>query len=160
MISAQQLADAFRRNAGIVRNQTEGLDHSDSLIQPAGGGNCMNWVVGHLLTYRFRTLEVMGQAAPGVDRLARYRRESEPVTGDGEGVLRLDELLRLLDDSEAILAEALVSANSDFWAQELQVGQRTTTIGQRVFFNYFHECYHVGQLELLRNAAGRHEKVI
>jgi hypothetical protein len=40
------------------------------------------------------------------------------------------------------------------------VDQRTTTVGQRVLGLYFHETYHVGQLELLRQLAGTGDKVI
>jgi hypothetical protein len=35
-----------------------------------------------------------------------------------------------------------------------------TTRGARLFFYYFHETYHVGQTELLRQLAGRDDKII
>jgi uncharacterized damage-inducible protein DinB len=45
-------------------------------------------------------------------------------------------------------------------AREITVRERKTTVGQRVFFLYFHESYHVGQTELLRQLAGKNDKII
>jgi hypothetical protein len=34
------------------------------------------------------------------------------------------------------------------------------TLGNRLFFIYYHETYHVGQTELLRQLAGKNDKII
>ena len=75
-------------------------------------------------------------------------------------MLPLEELLRLLAASQEPLAAALGRATPDDLAREWQVGQRTTTVGAWVFFLYFHETYHVGQTELLRQLAGADDKII
>lgn len=45
--------EIFRNQAenidGILRLNVAGLTHEESLIQPRPGGNCLNWVMGHLL---------------------------------------------------------------------------------------------------------------
>jgi uncharacterized damage-inducible protein DinB len=46
------------------------------------------------------------------------------------------------------------------FAREIGSGERKTTVGQRAFFLYFHETYHVGQTELFRQLAGKNDKVI
>ena len=33
----------------------DGLTHDDSLFQPQGGGNCLNWIIGHLVKARNTT---------------------------------------------------------------------------------------------------------
>ena len=33
----------------VVRLNVEGISHEDSLIQPQPAGNCLNWVIGHLV---------------------------------------------------------------------------------------------------------------
>jgi hypothetical protein len=45
-------------------------------------------------------------------------------------------------------------------SSEIEVGQRTMTMGRRLFGLYFHETFHTGQTELLRQLAGTDDKVI
>jgi len=160
MITNTQMAEAFGRNLSIVQSQSEGLSHADSLRQPPFRGNCLNWVLGHMAESRDSILGALGEAPSSGKAVARYARESEPITADDAGALPLDELLRLLVASQEALAAALGRATPDDLARELKVGPRTTTVGARVFFLYFHETYHVGQTELLRQLAGANDKVI
>lgn len=158
VITHDDLLRAFDRNRRIIRLQTEGLDTSDSLIQPPFGGNCMNWVIGHVVVHRGKALTALG-SEPVLDEetVALYDAESNPITGDGPGVLRLDALLETLEESQERLAASLPSADFD---AEIESRGRTTTLGSRVHFWYFHDTYHTGQTELLRGLAGRTDKVI
>jgi hypothetical protein len=45
MITAKDLIGASERNLGIIKAQTEGLSHADSLLQLPFRGNCLNWVL-------------------------------------------------------------------------------------------------------------------
>ena len=160
MLTPNDLAAAFERNVRIVKRQAEGLTHADSLIQPASQGNCLNWVVGHMTANRDQILETLGEpllAAPG----ARYTRGSQPLTGDGEGVLPLEELLARLEQTQPRIAAALERLGEAGLArEETQDTERKRTVGQQVFFLYFHEVYHVGQTEQLRQLAGKYDTVI
>jgi hypothetical protein len=160
MISTTQLTEAFGRNVTLLQRQAAGLTHADSLLQPPFRGNCLNWVLGHIAENRDSVLEALGEAPSSGEAVARYARESEPITEDDAGALPLDELLRLLAVSQEALAAALGRATPEDLARELKLGQRTTTVGARVFFLYFHETYHVGQTELLRQLAGADDKII
>jgi hypothetical protein len=160
MITTTQLADAFARNISILQRQSEGLTYAQSLLQPPFRGNCLNWVFGHLANNRDNILKALGAAAVTGEAGTRYARESEPITGDGPGVLPLEELLRLLAASQEALAAALAHATPEDLAREVPAGQRMITVAERVFFLYFHETYHVGQTELLRQLAGVNDKVI
>jgi uncharacterized damage-inducible protein DinB len=161
MIAAAQLATAFERNLNIIKLQTAGLTHDDSLLQPPCRGNCLNWVLGHVAVHRNKALEALGAEPVMGEAHARYDWESEPVTGEGPGVLRLEELVRMLDRSQTAIATALDrAASAGALLEEIQVGGRSMSIGERVFFLYFHETYHVGQTELLRQLAGKDDKVI
>ena len=160
MISPAQLTEAFARNANVIRMQTEGLTHEDSLRQPLFRGNCLNWVLGHLAQNRDQVLAALG-AEPVIGKAGeRYRRESDPIMEDGPDVLRLNELLEIFDQSQAALAKALGQATEEYLREEISAGQRTAHRNERLFFLYFHETYHVGQTELLRQLAGKDDKVI
>jgi hypothetical protein len=145
----------------MIHTQTEGLTQTDTLIQPQPSGNCMNWVLGHLLDNQITLLTLLGKESP-VDSvlLERYLRDSEPVTGDGPGVLTLERLLDGLDRVQAALIARLGEISDADFIREIEFRGRTITIGWRVLFLNFHFTYHVGQLELLRQLAGRSEKLI
>ena len=80
--------------------QAAGLSQADSLVQLPFRSNCLNWVLGHLVSNRRTILKLLGdeQTIDG-GLIARYEYGSEPITGDGEGVLALEQLLALLDHS-------------------------------------------------------------
>jgi hypothetical protein len=161
MIDAAQLADSFALNTRLIHMQTAGLTHADSLLQPPFRSNSLNWVVGHLLVGRNRVLRALG-AEPLVSEaeIARYETESEPIAGDGAGVWALEELLAAHDRTQERIAEGLRRATPDDLARELVIGERKTTVGQRVFGLYFHDTYHTGQAELLRQLAGTDDKIV
>ena len=142
--------------------QTEGLSHQDSLIQLPFRANCLNWVVGHLVTNRCNIIRLLGEKdpLPGVN-LDHYERESDPVLGDGKGVLTLEELLIHLESTQNRLSEML-QAETEETLQRLSPyrDRPEQTLAYWLFFLYFHDSYHVGQTELLRQAAGTDDKII
>ena len=162
MIKLENITTAFTRNLEIIKMQTEGLTHEQSLIQLPFRSNCLNWVVGHVLTNRCNILHLLGaeDIRSEVD-LDHYERESQPITGDGEGVIKLNDLLKYLEDSQERL-EAVLEQETE------ESLQRTSPYRDRpeqpvafwIFFLYFHDCYHTGQTEIFRQAAGTDDKII
>ena len=56
---------------------------------------------------------------------------------------------------------ATVAATSEAeMAAPQMVGERETTLGSRVFFNYFHDTYHAAHTEMHRQFAGMDDAVI
>jgi uncharacterized damage-inducible protein DinB len=161
MIDIADLVAAFERNTRVIEPQTEGLSHQDSLIQTEWNINCLNWVVGHIVQGRDEMLARLGH-----DRLMssevseRYARESDPVTEDGPNVLRLEELVALARRSQGRIADLIGAMTADQFAEERTRGDRTYTVGSSVHFSYFHDTYHTGQTELLRQLAGTADKII
>ena len=160
MINSQDLSNAFARNVGVIKMQTDGLTHEDSMLQLPFHGNCLNWVLGHIASNRDGVLETLGESPLMVAYGVRYKRGSDPVTRADEGTMTLEELLNWLDRSQERIAIALSKMDESALAREYASGDRKTTVGQRVFFLYFHETYHVGQTELFRQLAGNDDKVI
>jgi hypothetical protein len=52
MIRPDYLADSFARNVSIIKRQTEGVSHEESLIQLPFRANSLNWILGHLVANR------------------------------------------------------------------------------------------------------------
>lgn len=160
MIDTKDMAGAFARNAILVRQQAAGLTHEDSLRQPPFRGNCLNWVLGHMARNRDDVLQALGEARLMGEEGERYKRESDALTGHSPGVLQLEELLDRIDRAQERIAATLGGMDEAALSREVTTGENKRTVAQRVFFLYFHECYHVGQTELLRQLAGKDDKVI
>jgi uncharacterized damage-inducible protein DinB len=159
ILTTDSLAKDFKRNFSIIEAQTNGLTHQDGLVQ-APGVNCLNWVLGHIADSRDGVLSMLGEGPALGEAAVRYRRESDPVTADGPGVVPLERLLAALAEGQERIAAALAALGEEALAEERRSGDRTLPLGTLLHFAMWHETYHVGQTELLRALAGRRDKVI
>jgi hypothetical protein len=162
MISIEDITAGYNRNLEIIKMQTDGLTHEQSLLQLPFRSNCLNWVVGHVLTNRCNILQLLGaEDIRSEVNLDHYERESQPVKGDGEGVLPLEELIKHLEDiqqrREAVLEQ---ETEQSLQRQALYRDRPERPVAYWIFFLYFHDSYHVGQTEILRQAAGTDDKII
>ena len=158
MISAAELTAMLARNLWVIERQTEGLTHADSMLQLLFRGNCLNWVLGHILVYRDVTLKMAG-AEPLWDRAAAipYWNGSDAMTADAAAV-DLHEILADLRRSQDHLADSLAALG------EAQLNADTCEHGddlrECLLEMVWHDCYHAGQTEYLRQLTGVNDKVI
>ena len=162
MLSPTMLANAFNRNVEIIKLQTAGLSHADSLVQLPFRGNCMNWIVGHILTNRYSVLKLLGAAQlDQAAQVARYERDSAPITMDESDVRPLDELIATLEHTQGQIADLLAMLTpEDLDCQVAFYGRRSMSVAEWLIFFYFHDTYHTGQSEILRQASGMDDKII
>lgn len=160
-MSPEQLANSFRTTHWVLTHQAEGLSHADSLLQPQPRGNCFNWVLGHILASRSGMLELLGQEPIWPEaRRARYRRGSAPVTSaEDEDVVDFQEMLADLETSQERLLAGFDALTSDALLAVVDEDNGTTRGGMLAFL-FFHEAYHSGQTEQLRQLAGTDDQVI
>ena len=161
MITNKQLIDGFSLNIRLIKLQTDGLNHTDSLIQTPYKINCMNWVLGHIAVNRDSVMRLIG-AEPllGEEATKRYKTESDPITEDGPDVLQLEKLLEVLSTGQTLIEGALEALSESDLLGEIQVGERMMPLGTRLYGFYFHDTYHTGQTDLLRQVAGANDKVV
>jgi uncharacterized damage-inducible protein DinB len=146
----------FGRTHRVIHMQTEGLTHNDSVLQPPYRGNCLNWVLGHIIVSRNELLERLSASlAWEKEDLARYERRSEPIT-QAQQALPLERLLDELDRSQELLLATFKETPAATWETPVD----DETLADWVAFLHWHETYHVGQLELLRQLAGKNDKII
>lgn len=152
------LIATYRRLNGIMQSQTSDITHEESLLQPPFRANCMNWVIGHMLQSRDTMLSVLhAETQLTADEAALYRRDSEPIT-DGSKALPLERLLALYYRSTEHLITLLTDASPEMllsWHEATR-----STILERLQSLVWHETYHIGQLEPLRQLAGKNDKII
>ncbi len=161
MITPSELAQHFQRNLDIIEAQTKGLSHQQCLLQPTFRANCMNWVLGHIAETRNSVCISLGQG-PVMSReeADRYGHGSEPVCGDGPDVVRLERLLGILRACQERINQVLPLLSENDLAVLVKDHRGEVSLGNRLAFLYFHDTYHTGQTELLRQLAGTNDKVI
>ncbi len=161
MITIEDLANALGRNLDIIKAQTKDLTHADSVLQLPFRGNCLNWVLGHIAASRSGMLQFLGEEPVLSEAQAkRYGYGSEPVCSDGKDILKLTDLLAALESSQKAIAASVERITPEDLSREVDSFLGTTTLGQLLFFLYFHDTYHVGQTETLRQLAGKDDAVI
>jgi uncharacterized damage-inducible protein DinB len=160
-LDPKQLENVYNRNLMVIKRQIDGLTHEDSLIQPPFRGNCLNFVLGHMAASRQTVLKELGVSQlMSEEQIKRYTMDADPVTGEGSDVMTLDEIMEVMDRSQEALSESLLKLTSEDLTKEIGEGKQKTTLGGRIEFLSWHEAYHTGQTEYLRQLAGTDDKVI
>lgn len=156
----------FERTTWLVNEHAKDLTHADSLIQPPFRGNCFNWVLGHITEGRDRMLTALGQPMCLSEIETNfYKRGSEPITEEATAdsdhlqAMFLPDLLRTLNNQHELLISYFQQATTESLA-EIAFPEKGTTVGEWVAFLHWHETYHVGQLELLRQLSGVDDAVV
>jgi len=77
----------LERHQWLIKAQSEGLSHDDSLLQLPFRANCFNWVLGHVIVHRDIMLDLMHQSPVlSPEETAPYIIESEPLAAEGDAV--------------------------------------------------------------------------
>jgi uncharacterized damage-inducible protein DinB len=147
-----------RTTGKVVRINTDGLTQEESLIHPAPAGNCLNWVVGHLVCIYEDFLPLLGQERVEAEgTFKRYARGTPPIEDPAEA-LDLQELLATWDAvSERVDAglAGLTPEVLDRKAPRSPSNNPNETVRSLVSTVLFHQAYHSGQTGLLRRIAGK-----
>jgi len=161
MITKSEYSKMLVGEQDLMLKQVDGLSHADSLLQPQPGGNCLNWVLGHLVVNLVDILKTLGGSLPAdLPNLDHYGFGSEPVVAEEPGVLALSALLEKYTQLTLLITDRLDEMTEADFDEEIEFWQGKSRRGYVAFFYFFHHTYHIGQLEQLRNLAGRTEKVI
>lgn len=156
----QNFISIYQNNHNVLHMQLKDVTHAESLIQPPYRGNCLNWVVGHILGIRDECLKQLGQ--PGLLTEAEkkmYGFGSEPIT-EGVPATELESLLERLDQSLGMVIDELNCLSPEEMEREARIWRGPVPLREAIAFIQWHESYHTGQLEQLRQLAGKNDHVI
>lgn len=161
MITPKQLTNGFELNTRLIELQTKDLCHADSLIQTPYNINSLNWVLGHLAVNRDRVLALLGEMPLLTnEETSRYKRGSEPIQQKEPSIIPLERLLEIIHRGQGQISEALNRLTHEELALVIEGEGEETTLGDRLFGLYFHDTYHTGQTDLLRQISGKNDQVI
>jgi uncharacterized damage-inducible protein DinB len=151
MHDPEHFARFFDTHQWILNEHAKGITHEESCRAPAGGGNSLNWVLGHIAASRNDIHALIGvPPAWSEEKAAPYLRGSSGVV-EGAVAQPVSEILERLERStETIKARLAEMPLADF-ERRLEKG----TVGERLAFLQFHESYHAGQVGLLRRLLGK-----
>jgi hypothetical protein len=142
----------------VVRTNVDGITHEESLLQPEPGGNCLNWIVGHLVWTYAGALPLVRQTSTlDRERLAQYARGAPPLT-DPDRAVKFDELLGAWDESSRRMDTGLADFPADTLRQPAPgspTGNPNETVGSLLATVMFHQAYHTGQTGVLRRLIGK-----
>lgn len=142
----------------VLRLQIDGITHAESLVRPSPGGNCLNWVVGHLLTVEGLMLSLLDQQPvmpPGA--LAMYERGAPPLS-DRTDALDLARLLAAWDEAAPRLDAGFATITAERLASPAPfspTGDPDETVGSLLTALGWHQAFHAGQAAILRRLAGK-----
>ena len=160
MKARDMLVQQYGAIYGVIARNVEGLTHADSLAPAAGGGNTANWILGHLVNVHNGIMRVIG--APPVwesEQLERARFD-HPIRDAGEAI-DWDSLVERFNASRDACLAALASLSDEALAEKMRDAfgndsNRAGLLGVIVV----HQCYHAGQLGMLRRAAGHRTAIL
>src|SRR5258706_2313007 len=134
-IFIEQIQSAYRS----ISLNTENITQEESLILPQPGGNCMNWMLGHILEYRNRVITMLKhQPLWNEGEINCYRRRSNAIA-EKDNFLQWQRLLNYLNHTQELLMKVLKE-------EEITDAEQIKSLTRFCF----HEAYHAGQIGLLR----------
>ena len=157
-MTGSDLAKMFEFSYGAINRNVEGVTEEESLVKPQLAGNCLNWVLGHIVVCRDMVLTLVGEAPICSQAQAvPYRRGSSPSASDT--LLDMATLRGYFADSQQRLIPALAALSDEALARPVPDQHKrpplTGSIGDALIRLHYHEGYHNGQIGLLRRIAGK-----
>jgi hypothetical protein len=143
--------------ARVVGANVAGLTHEQSLMQPRPAGNCLNWVMGHLLWAHDGALRLLGQE-PVVPEgaLERYARGGRPLTDPAEA-MDFAEMVAAWERAAERVDAGLAALTPERLAEPAPFspgGNPDETVRSLVQTLLFHQAYHGGLGGVLRRGVG------
>lgn len=137
---------------GSLFRNLEGITHEESLVLPRPDGNCLNWVLGHIVSARNRAMTQVGIAPVWQMDLAFHYSGREEANWSPDKAVNLKTLETDLVRSQQELLNALEQMPDGMLTTPDEKGR---TLGDALTFFNFHEAYHGGQIALLRRVVGK-----
>lgn len=152
MITNDSLIWNYNRNVTLYSKvYLADLTHAQSLAQPPIEGNCINWILGHIVAYRNYALK-MCQLAPEVSDAVeqRYAKDSAPVLANGSDAVQFEVLRQAYFDGHDRLMAYVATMSAEQAAEIVSTAGFTLPRAEILTTFLRHETYHIGQLEWLR----------
>src|SRR6185295_2488608 len=153
MNTQETIAQHYRLMYQTAAANLDGITQEQSVMQPSPGGNCANWILGHLMNVHNGVMKLAGEKPVWEsDQLAQAR--FDPITGPANAIECNTMRERFLGSKERLLT-AISGLSDKALAEPVpHPFSGMTTRGELLNLLAFHQTYHVGQLAISRRIAG------
>ncbi|MGA9531295.1 MAG: DinB family protein [Anaerolineales bacterium] len=150
VLRAEGLIDDYKGNTWLIHRLVDGVTDAESVLQLPFEANCLNWVVGHIISRRNSSLACLGQPLIWSDEvIGKYKTGSRPIHSEADA-RPLSKLLADVDQAQSALEEALAAASESDLDEIVENDRGTKAAYEQIQGFHWHETYHIGQLEILR----------
>jgi uncharacterized damage-inducible protein DinB len=147
------LARQLRLMHVVVARNLEGISATDALVQPPGGGNCANWILGHLVNVHNDLARTLG-VEPVWEDPQLERAGPDPITGPEEAIDWNAMVTRFAAAEERIAGALEALTEEELGGVIATDAFGDTPRGVLLATILVHQAYHAGQLATARRLAG------
>ncbi len=147
---AQSVIQDYEFHTMLIHRFVDNITHKESILQLPFEHNCMNWILGHIVTNRSHVLETVGAAHAWQEEVrALYHTETPPIKPESKSV-QFETLVKYLDESVGLLKAALENVSDEYLEETHSNYRGEKTRYAHVTGFHWHESFHIGQLEILK----------
>ena len=137
----------------LAATNLAGMSPQQSVAQPSPGGNCANWILGHVVNVHNGVMQLVGEK-PVWESEQLARAGFEPITGPSKAIDWEPLRDRFLQSRDRCLS-AISSISDDALAEQVpHPFGGTCSRAELLSLLALHQNYHVGQLAMSRRIAG------
>jgi len=153
MNTKEGIAQHFDLMYKVTAVNLDGITPEQSLAQPSPGGNCANWILGHLTNVQNGVMQLLGEK-PVWESGQLARAGFDPITGPTNAIDWNTLRDRFLGSRDRCMAA--ISSLSDQALAESVPHPFGGSCNRAELLNLlaFHQTYHGGQLAVARRIAG------
>ena len=146
----EEVLGLYKFHNRIIHIFLRGVSHDESILQLPFKHNCMNWILGHIVTNRSHVLEIVGAEHAWQEEVrALYHQDTQPVTQETPSI-NFEKLIAYLDESVVLLKTALEDKNEAWLDENFSNYRGEKTRYEHATSFHWHESFHLGQLEILK----------
>ena len=158
MTQPESILQMLAFNEYTLTQQLAGITAEETLLQLPFRGNCLNWVMGHIVEARNYMLDLLDEERVWSEEKCRlYETRSAAITGPDDPHYDWDEILNAAEESLSRVRAKLEGMTAEQLSEEDGEGG---TLGEQLIRMAWHEAYHVGQTEILRQLANKSDQAL
>lgn len=142
----------------VAMENVKDVTHDQSLTAPDAGGNCMNWILGHIVSSRSGLVTMFGAEPLLSDgEAAVYKRGAGRLT-DAKNAVPFPRLVAALESSQSTIVEGIKALDDERLKEKAPyspINKPDETVESLISGLVFHDAYHIGQTGVLRAVLGK-----
>ena len=147
-----EIARNYQKNTGFLQYLLNGLTDDDMLAR-TGQSNTIGWIVGHLILYRGKTLQLLKIPCEIQESESAFERGVEKNV---ELKINVEQSLKdLMSRGEQLVNRILELDETDLQhTLEVSLPGGKNDLASHLSFAAWHETFHIGQIDLIKVAVG------